>query len=134
MATQLTELIKNCVFCILHQPDTVELLIPSILPKRPWQVVGVGPLKLENSWFVIVADYFARYFEVAKLDKLTSKCVITHMKSIFARHGVPEVVRSDNGTQFSLTVGSVYQKFASEYGLKIFKTHFKMSKDPHLRL
>ena len=26
------------------------------------------------------------------------------MKSIFARHGIPEVVRSDNGTQFSQRV------------------------------
>lgn len=154
LSTQLGELIKNCTSCIQHEPDPVEPLMPSQPPQRPWQVVGVDLLKLEGHWFLILADYYSRFFEVAKLEKLTSDCVITHMKSIFARHGVPEVVRSDNGTQFSQSVSSPYRKFAADYGFSIvtssprypqsngfiesevknFKKHFKKSKDPYLML
>lgn len=35
------------------------------------------------------------------------------MKSIFARHGIPEALRSDNGPQYS---ADVFSQFADEYG------------------
>ena len=38
--------------------------------------------------------------------------MIQHTKSIFARHGIPEVVISDNGPQYS---GEAYRQFAQEY-------------------
>jgi transposase InsO family protein len=41
--------------------------------------------------------------------------VIRHMKSIFARHGIPELVLSDNSPQFS---AESYAQFAKEYNFK----------------
>ena len=38
--------------------------------------------------------------------------VISHLKSIFARHGIPEVVVSDNGPQYS---SAVFEEFSKEY-------------------
>ena len=38
--------------------------------------------------------------------------VISHLKSIFARHGIPEVVISDNGSQYS---SAVFEEFSKEY-------------------
>jgi len=46
-------------------------------------------------------DYYSCYTEIARLDYLTAAEVIVHTKSIFARHGVPEKVITDNGPQFS---------------------------------
>lgn len=57
-------------------------------------------------------DYFSRYFEVAKLTSTSSEGVIEHFKSIFARHGIPEVVRSDNGPQFA---SEPFRKFAQDW-------------------
>ena len=37
------------------------------------------------------------YMEIARLSRCTAEEVIMHTKSIFARHGIPEVVISDNG-------------------------------------
>ena len=39
--------------------------------------------------------------------------VINHLRSIFARHGIPEPLTSDNGPQYS---AEVLSKFAKEYG------------------
>ena len=39
--------------------------------------------------------------------------MITHMNSIFARHGIPNCVMSDNGPQFS---ADIFSSFAKEYG------------------
>lgn len=41
--------------------------------------------------------------------------VIVHIKSIFARHGVPETLMSDNGPQFS---GQAFASFAASYGFR----------------
>lgn len=154
LSIQIEQLIKNCVSCIKHEPDQTEPLMPSEFPKRPWQIVGTDLLKLEGNWYVIVSDYYSRYVEVAKLERQTSQSIIMHHKSIFARHGIPEVVRSDNGSQFSQTIDSAYHQFAKNYGFQLvtsspkysqsngfiesevknFKKHFKKSDDPHKML
>ncbi len=54
---------------------------------------------------LLVVDYYSRYVEIAHLSQKSSN-VIEHFKSIFARHGIPETVITDNGPQF------VVQKFA----------------------
>ena len=46
-------------------------------------------------------DYFSRYPEIVKLTSTTSPCIIAALKGIFARHGIPETVVSDNGPQYS---------------------------------
>ena len=57
-------------------------------------------------------DYFSRYLEIAHLSNIRSEQVIGKLKNIFARWGVPEVLVSDNGTQFT---SQNFQLFAKEY-------------------
>ena len=56
----------------------------------------------------------SRFIEIAKLSSTTSTDadVVTHLKSIFAHHGIPEVFISDNGPQYS---SSLFAKFSREY-------------------
>ena len=63
----------------------------------------------------MVVDYTSNYPEVAKLEDLSSTNTISHMKSIMARHGLPSVVVSDNGPQFS---SREFRQFAMQYGFK----------------
>ena len=64
---------------------------------------------------MLVVDYFSRYVEIAQLSPTRSTDVIVHLKSIFARHGIPETLVSDNGPQFS---GHTMREFAVDYGFK----------------
>ena len=50
---------------------------------------------------------------MAKLSSTTSPDVSVHLQSMFARHGIPEQLISDNGPQFSSTS---FAKFAEDYG------------------
>jgi hypothetical protein len=43
-----------------------------------------------------IVDYYSKYPEFAKLENKTADCVINHTKVIYARHGIPEEVISDN--------------------------------------
>lgn len=63
--------------------------------------------------YLLIVDYYSRWPEIRLLDHLTSNTVITRLKSIFATHGIPELVISDNGPQFA---SHAFQNFAKEFG------------------
>lgn len=63
----------------------------------------------------MVVDYFLRYPEVVKLSSTTSASIISVLKSIFSRHGIPEIVRSDNRPQYA---SAEFLAFASSYGFQ----------------
>jgi hypothetical protein len=63
--------------------------------------------------YIIIVDYYSRYFEVLHLLSTTATTTIEAIKATFARHGVPEIVRADNGPQFAC---KEYANFAQQYG------------------
>ena len=85
----------------------------SELPKYPWQVVATDLFELNKLNYLLVVDYFSRYPEVLQLTSTTSMSVISALKSVFSRHGIPEIVRSDIGPQYS---SAEFMSFASSYG------------------
>ena len=115
VSQEVREVVERCKECTKEAPKRKEPLIITPLPKYPWQMVGVDLFELNKDHYILMVDYFSRYPEAIKLSSTTSAAVITVMKSIFARHGIPEVVRSDNGPQFS---AEEFAKFANCYGFQ----------------
>ncbi|KAJ8894487.1 hypothetical protein PR048_007141 [Dryococelus australis] len=64
--------------------------------------------------------------EFANLDDLSAGIIIKHIKSIFARHGVTEVVRADCGTQFNC---SPFKQISQEYNFRLITSspHYQRS-------
>lgn len=112
LSTQLKNLVESCDICARERVNHKEPLIPSDFPERPWEVIGTDLFDWNNHQYLLVVDYFSRYVEVAKLSSTTSAAVIDHLKSIFARHGIPSTVRSDNGPQFS---SDLFSRFARKW-------------------
>ena len=107
------ELIDNCKVRCQTSRVHPEPLIPSEMPQRPWQKIAMDLLELKKSQYLVMVDYYSRYIELAKLEHTTSEAVINHMKSILARHGIPETIISDNGPQFA---SKEFALFAVNYG------------------
>ena len=84
--------VNGCRTCCQFQKPKVEMC---------WQKVGTDLFVWKQVTYLLVIDYYSRYIEIANLDSLTTDGVITHLKSIFARHGIPHTVVSDNGPQYS---------------------------------
>jgi len=82
----------------------------TVLPERPWVQIGMDLCYLDGKDYLIVIDYFSRWLEIVHLQDTTT--VIRTVKNLFARRGIPEVVRSDNGPQFT---SSLFKAFAEEY-------------------
>ena len=113
LSKQLEQLVKSCEECCKAQEQGVEPLHPSPLPDLPFQKVGTDLFEWDKKTYLLIVDYYSRFIELAKLTGTTAADIINHTKSIFARHGIPEVVVSDNGPQFASTA---YTQFSKEYG------------------
>ena len=60
-------------------------------------------------------DYFSCYIELVELRSATAEHVIVALKRIFARHGIPAMVCSDNGTCYAAIS---FQLFATTYSFQ----------------
>ncbi|XP_048252587.1 uncharacterized protein K02A2.6-like [Haliotis rufescens] len=94
--------VERCAVCQEHRKSPCkEPMISSEVPTLPWQVVATDLFHMDGREYLVVVDYYSRYFEVALLTNTKASTVITHIKSIFGRHGVPMRVVSDNGPQYA---------------------------------
>lgn len=71
------------------------------MPSRPWQKVGTDLFLFHQCQYLITVDYYSSFFKVDKLNTTDSITVIEKLKTQFSRHGIPEIVISDNGLQYA---------------------------------
>ena len=80
-----------------------EPLLPTPLPDLSWQKVATDLFEYDGKHYLFVIDYFSRFIELVELRSETAEHIIVALKSIFARHGIPAVVCSDNGPCYTAT-------------------------------
>ena len=90
LSKQLQDLVEQCTQCIKYRENNAEPMIATEMPHRPWQKVATDLFELNNCHYLIVVDYFSRFFEVDKLNSTTSQNVIKHLKVHFSRYGIPD--------------------------------------------
>ena len=116
LSRQIQDMVENCKICARHRVIRPEPLMPTPFPECPWQMTATDLFELDHITYLIVVDYFSRYVEVAAMNKTTkSSEIIRALKAIFARHGIPEEVRSDNGPQYA---SAEFTQFAKDWGFK----------------
>jgi len=99
--------IKTCPKCqaFRNRPYPKEETIPTPA-EAPFVRVGldiVGPLyvtKRNNQYIIVFVDYFTEWVEAKAVNKIESSDVIEFLIEVFSRHGIPEILISDNGPQF----------------------------------
>ncbi|KFD46136.1 hypothetical protein M513_12978 [Trichuris suis] len=70
--------------------------------EAPWSRIHVdffGPF--QGKMFFIVVDAFSKWVEVNIVPTVSSKAAISSLRNLFATHGLPDCVVSDNGTAFT---------------------------------
>ena len=110
----ITIVVQNCRSCLEYKPrQQQERLTPHSTPARAWEKVAADLFTVEGKNYIVMVDYFSQYIEVCNLNTSTSSnAVIDRMKSVFARHGTPCEVFTDNGPQFS---SAEFRRFAEEW-------------------
>ncbi len=115
ISKQLAQFVTNCPKCARDSRPKKEPLIPTSLPDYPWEMIAADLFHLEGKDYMVIVDYFSRFPEVKKLRSTTSQTVINCFKTVFARYGIPETIRTDNGPQFS---SKEFADFSKKYNFR----------------
>ena len=92
-----------------------EPIIEHEKPTEPWRKVGTDLFHLNGQDYLLMIDYHSNYPKIALLVNTKSENVVANMKSVFARHGLPEIVISDNARQYDC---QEFKDMAEKYGFK----------------
>ena len=115
VSRDMEEFVRSCLECQQSAILPREPLLQSPLPSHPWERVTSDLFEHKKSTYLLVVDYFSRFVEIEKLTSTTSSSVITHLKAIFSRHGIPATLITDNGPQYS---SEKMNKFSLTYGFQ----------------
>ena len=71
-----------------------------IWPHRPWQRVHVDYCGLfQGGSFLVIIDAKSKWLEVLPVSSKTAEATIDALRTVFAIHGFPEELATDNGAQ-----------------------------------
>ena len=103
MDSDIVAKVKQCFSCQEHQKTPPAApLHPWDWPNRPWARVHVdhaGPFL--GKTFLILVDAHSKWLEVIPVASTSSQATIQALHRVFATHGLPEMLVSDNGTAFT---------------------------------
>ena len=82
------------------------------IPERPWSRVGSDLFSLHSKDYIVLVDYYSDFVEVDLLKNTNSSVVIKFLNAQFSRHGIPDVLVTDNGPQF---ISGEFSEFATHW-------------------
>ena len=82
---------------------TRQSLLQAAFPSLPWEKVGFDLFHYAARDYLMIVDHFS-HFIAEETCSTTSGSIIEILSRIFAIHGIPAKVVSDNGPQFASTV------------------------------
>ncbi|KAK8773929.1 hypothetical protein V5799_011538 [Amblyomma americanum] len=103
MDEKIVEFVRHCTPCQENRQS--EPRTPTHFwtkPERPWSRIHVdfaGPV--QGVFFLVVVDALSNWAEIEVMPSLQSSAVIEKFRKMFATHGLPDLVVSDNGTAFA---------------------------------
>ena len=101
MSAEIRDFVSRCPIYQTYRPaQTRKELQPHELPLRLWLKIAADLFVIGQQTFLIMVDYWSNFFEVVDIHRRTAQAVITQFKVQFARHGIPEVLISNNGPEF----------------------------------
>lgn len=97
MNADIENVVAKCSVCNSYRrKQQPEPLLPHTPPGRPWAKLGADIFTYKNTDYLLIVDYYSKYPEIAVMPDKTAASVISQMKQVFARHGIPDEVICDN--------------------------------------
>ena len=96
--------IDSCHACqLVGRPSPPDPIQPYTMPNGPWLTIHAdffGPLT-SNDYLLVLIDRYSQYPEVEVIRSTKASAVIPKLDKIFAAHGIPQVLKSDNDPPFN---------------------------------
>ncbi|UYV75052.1 hypothetical protein LAZ67_12002238 [Cordylochernes scorpioides] len=114
------ELARDCRICQETASMPPSTISEWTWPEKPWHRLHLdlaGPFM--GRMFMVLVDAYTKWLEIVIIKDITSRTIIGHLREIFARFGLPEILVTDNGRQF---VSSEFEEFTTINGIRHTKT------------
>ena len=108
--------VQECLTCQTRRNNPPKAPIVSWPPPtKAWSRLHIdyaGPI--EGKMILVVIDVYSKWIDAFITASASSAATISHLRSCFATHGIPDIVVSDNGTSFT---SSEFKEFLSRNGV-----------------
>ena len=116
MDKEIEERVAMCNMCQerRHLPPAAPLHVWE-WPQRPWVRLHAdyaGPFL--GHMFLIIVDAHSKWIDMKPVANATTETTIEQFRSVFATHGIPEMLVTDNGSVFT---SDVFRKFVKANGI-----------------
>ena len=92
----ITNIVAKCSTCAkFRRQNQKQPMISHDVPDQPWTKLASDIMTFRGHDYLVVVDYTSKYPEVVRTSQ-TAEGVITALKLILARHGIPQEIVSDN--------------------------------------
>ena len=111
------ERVKTCTTCQVNQKSPPVIpLHPWAWPNKPWTHVHIDYCCLfQGKMFLLMMYVYFKWLEVHMTTSSSSTTTISLMRKSFATLGLPEVIVSDNATNFT---SDKFATFLKKNGIK----------------
>lgn len=109
-------MIKSCSTCQSVQPDPPVTCRPWFYPDVPWYRLHADLCTFRGTTYLIVVDGHSKWPEALPMLSSTTAAELIHeFQTLFATHGLPAVLVTDNGPQF---VAKEFDEFLMNNGIR----------------
>ncbi|GFV39430.1 hypothetical protein TNCV_1231291 [Trichonephila clavipes] len=123
MSGEIAEFYQTCKGCQLRKPEKIgdgAPITPIVRPELPFEIVNIdviGPIQPASGrghkYVLCMMDQHTRWPEAVPLRSLTAKNACDSLLQIFSRTGIPNIIASDQGTNFK---SALTQEFTERIG------------------
>ena len=115
VSSDIDRMVQTCPECAKTRRARIEPMKGTPFPKRSWSVVATDFFYLDGKQYILAIDYFSRDIEVHPVVKANSAETIEFLKSVYARHGIADVLVSDNAAQYD---SEEFRRFSDSYAFE----------------
>ena len=117
MDTAIEATVKSCHACQLNRPQATPVSeSPWPYPDAPWDRLHIdyaGPV--DGVMILVIVDAYSKWIAAYPTKSSTAEATIERLRMVFAEHGVPRVVVSDNAAVFT---GDALRQFFTRNGVQ----------------
>ena len=121
MDSDLEDKVRSCSTRQMYRNDPPQAVLhPWEWPKQPWTRLHAdyaGPFL--GKMFLIIIDAYSKWMEIHVTNSATSSVTIDKLRHTFATFDLPEILVTDNGTNFTSVE---FEEFLKSNGIQHVKT------------
>ena len=115
MQRDIKQLSEACDVCQKYKPCNPKETMHTVEDgSKPWNKIAVDLFEIGGRHYVVAVDYYSSFIEMEYLISTTSSHIVGILKKMCARYGIPAVLVSDGGPQFT---SSQFKSFVKEWGI-----------------